>query len=236
MNSSRTARPRPAARRPGGVPLAALAQARAAAYRLLAHVFLEPDLGWVRTVPAVARTLRARPDPLRRLAVGAVWRQVLDVLAGLGEAHRDALEAEYVAAFLQEPASSPGEAAYAPREATAALLADLERRYARAGFAVDPAAAVGPDHVAVELEFLGVLCGREAEAWTARDPGAARAMLREEREFLETHPARWLPAFARQLAPRGGCYAQAARVAAAFVVHDRDLVSGLLGCPLEVLA
>lgn len=71
--------------------------------------------------------------------------------------------------------------------------------YARAGFAdIQPEA--GPqDHLAVELKFLALLALREAEAWRAGDPSAARSRLAQQREFLAAHLAAWAPRWADTL-------------------------------------
>lgn len=64
----------------------------------------------------------------------------------------------------------------------------------------DVATAAGrrepPDFVAVELEFLYVLRGREAEAWAAGEAEEARRLHSASERFLADHAQRWLPAFA----------------------------------------
>jgi TorA maturation chaperone TorD len=84
--------------------------------------------------------------------------------------------------------------------------------------------------VAVELEFMSFLCAQEAEAWEAEDIRQARQFLKTERRFLKAHLNRWFPQFAgrvKELSP-DGVFATATRAAAAFIVHDGDLIDGLL--------
>ena len=43
------------------------------------------------------------------------------------------------------------------------------------------------DHVAVELEFLSFLCGREAKSWSNQLPDIARQLRRQQKSFLDDH-------------------------------------------------
>ncbi len=67
---------------------------------------------------------------------------------------------------------------------------EVERWYRTAGLEISGAEL--PDHVSLELEFLGYLSGYE--------PGSAHPL---EREFLHRHAGRWMPAFGQALAASG---------------------------------
>ncbi|MEE9197211.1 MAG: molecular chaperone TorD family protein, partial [bacterium] len=104
------------------------------------------------------------------------------------------------------------------------------------GFSLAPAVGEPPDHAAVELEFMSLLCGREVEAWIREDLTESAESLEREKHFLAQHLSRWFPEFTRRVANRNGSgfYALAADAAQAFIAHDLDLVSVLLGRFQEV--
>ncbi len=51
----------------------------------------------------------------------------------------------------------------------------------------------GEDHVALELEFMRVLCQRTLDALAAGDEDEASHLLLSQRNFLEEHLATWVP-------------------------------------------
>ncbi|RMD97247.1 MAG: hypothetical protein D6812_15605, partial [Deltaproteobacteria bacterium] len=76
-----------------------------------------------------------------------------------------------------------------------------------------------PDHVAVELEFLSYLCGKEI---AAAQEGKDRARITEaQRRFIERHLALWFPPFARMVAEKTDTlYKEVVRFADAFLRLD----------------
>jgi TorA maturation chaperone TorD len=85
---------------------------------------------------------------------------------------------------------------------TAPILRALKARYASARF--EPVARdLPPDHITVELHFLGHLLEQASDG----GPDAWRA-IREARSFLRDHVLSWLPALRAALAtrPDGGFY------------------------------
>jgi TorA maturation chaperone TorD len=100
---------------------------------------------------------------------------------------------------------SPREAAYRWRDAsdllnTGDVIAHLLRlQYQQ--FDVAPVTE-RDDHVAVELEFLSFLCGREAENWSSGLPDMARQLRRQQKSFLDDHLGRWLAEFCQRVQAR----------------------------------
>ncbi len=70
----------------------------------------------------------------------------------------------------------------------------IHAAYAHSGFQVD-ASDASPDHMGHELNFLGFLCGAEADAWTDGLPGVAEEMRQRQTAFLDTHLLRWIGSF-----------------------------------------
>ena len=67
-------------------------------------------------------------------------------------------------------------------------VANTYRRFQAAGKEYEP-----PDHITLELDFMRLLCEKEAEAW--RKSENAQDLIVEENSFLNEHLARWVPDF-----------------------------------------
>lgn len=52
-----------------------------------------------------------------------------------------------------------------------------------------------PDHLSFEMEFIHLLCDREAAAWEHDKEDDALSLLSAQRQFLEKHLLVWLPKF-----------------------------------------
>jgi TorA maturation chaperone TorD len=220
--------------REDGLPARELARLRQAAYRVLGALLLSPRAHSVAALAPVAGELLVESQPLSRFAFWGVWERLLSSIRGLKETDAAELEAAYAATFGAAPDGTGGfpcESAYFPPHATGWVLAELDREYGRAGFTATPPGGEPPDHVAVELDFMSLLCGRETEAWRRGRLGEAVERLDREAGFLERHLGRWFPVLARRVAERGdaGIYALATDCAQTFIVHDRELLTALLG-------
>ncbi len=83
-----------------------------------------------------------------------------------------------------------------------------------------------PDHVSVELEFMGRLCRHEAGLWGAAERvGDLRMCLEAEEGFLSEHLLAWVPSLCDQVVESSdGYYGQMARLARDFLASDIDHV------------
>lgn len=54
---------------------------------------------------------------------------------------------------------------------------------------------LGPDHFAVELEFMSHLCKKEAEAWETNEEQIAESLGNEQVEFMNAHLGQWYKNF-----------------------------------------
>lgn len=211
--------------------VATLAGWRSVAYRVSAALFLPPEqqrLSWLRVASG---ELRAYHDELAGLAFFGPWQRLLEALGELGEEGLPRLAQEYVRLFSVNPSGAPCfpyESCYVETDDQAAgwVSVHLQHTYRQAGLTVSPALHESPDHVAVELELMGYLCGQESEAWERAASDDAIRNLQQQRMFLGVHLARWFTIFARQVQATAGepLYALAAEAADAFIHHDRDLV------------
>ncbi|MFQ5915562.1 MAG: molecular chaperone [Nitrospinota bacterium] len=221
------------------MPLKDLARLREGSYRLFGTLLLYPDGDWIATLSRLAERLAEETQPFRQFAFWAQWERLLGALQRLSDGDRSALEAEYVNGLVVPSGEEAGllyESSYVPRKDVAWVMAELAGEYARLGFSLDPAVNEPPDHAAIELEFMSLLCGKEGEAWIRENLAESVGCLYRERRFLVQHLFQWFPEFTRQAANRNdpGFYALVADAAHAFIAHDLDLVTALLGRLQEV--
>lgn len=217
------------------MPLAQLARFREATYRLLSQMFLYPDEERVAAIAAAANELWQERAALARFAFFGRWSHLLCFLKDLGQRRLEDIQSRYISIFVVNPAGvpcPPYESVYREPAGrpTGWLLAQVEREYATAGLGPKAEKRELPDHVAVETEYLGVLCGREAEAWEEKNRAAGTEAVRRQNAFLDRHLALWFPDFAGQVvaADISGVYATVSEAAQAFISHDGDLLGALL--------
>ena len=82
-------------------------------------------------------------------------------------------------------------------------LADIGGFYAAYGLAIDVASHERLDHIGPELEFMHVLCEREAYALNNDRDEQAEACAQTQGQFIEDHLGRWGTYFGQLLAKQG---------------------------------
>jgi TorA maturation chaperone TorD len=178
----------PAARKAQEEEILRLLQ-RAARLQRMARAFAYPGPGHVREVVEALAT--GGEDPLLG-PVLAAWRA----------ADEGAVRAEYVRLFLGTVPCPPNETAWTPSKGLtggAADLADLQGFYHAFGFEPAGSSREMPDHVSVELEFLGALLVKLAYARIQEWEEPAEVTGEALHAFLEAHAGRWVPAFVSRL-------------------------------------
>jgi DMSO reductase family type II enzyme chaperone len=142
---------------------------------------------------------------------------------------RDALEADYLAAFElgRGRAAVPlFEGMHRGDMGREGILEDLLRFYEFFDVKLSETDREYPDHLVTELEFLAWLCLREQAARRAgRDTEPLR---RAARDFLDRHLAAWLPAFRRRLEATGTAYARYGSALGELVDTHRSLLGDQL--------
>lgn len=114
-------------------------------------------------------------------------------------------------------------------------MADVASYYAAFGFELADGAGEMPDHLSVQLEFLGVLFFKEAYA---RDMGWTEQVeisLELRKNYLTDHLTGWMPVFLKTLGrhARLGFYPAAAELARHAIIMEHAAVGG--GEPTMVL-
>ncbi len=207
-------------------PRAAEAARRSRMYTLLAEALSYPtgDLLERLRDGTLARELR---DAASRLATP------VEIPASLGRVARDpgTLQVDYTRLFDAcgaRPAVSMLEHRYAARdEPPQPVWEDLLRCYRFFGLDFAHGGLTdSPDHLLLELEFMHYLTFLEAGARHGQDD-----LRRGQRDFLATHPARWVGGFASAVARHAGDgpYAALARLLHDFVALDLAYLNASFG-------
>lgn len=104
------------------------------------------------------------------------------------------------------------------------------RVYRDAGFAKNPGFTEPEDHLAVELAFMALLCGRAVEALRAGDEAGAERQLRAQRLFLQDHLLNWIERFIGDMrkAAEDGLYLDLAAFTEAYLKADEAAVAEVL--------
>ena len=206
------------------------ALARSDVYRELAALFRDPDDPQIDARPEL-RILRSAARRLGSSVADDTWSELRRI------AHREERSAEHRAIFGHVVAHGcpPYETEFGRRHVfgQSQELGAIQGFYE--AFGVRPrAGGERPDHLACELEFLALLALKEAVAVAGNDDDRRQLCRRAARDFLQDHPARWVRAFAAQIAMRapGSGYAAAAAVAAT-ILGEHALAVGALPVVLD---
>lgn len=173
-----------------------LIEQRAATYGMLSRLYRveidQPFLDELRSMRFPANTGNADVDEgYRRLAkyLSNVWENSVTDLA-----------VDYVRAFIGHgvdafSAAYPFESVYTSEKRL--LMQDARDEvlaiYRSAGLEKQESWKEGEDHVALELEFIQILCNRTVDALKKGDEDEAYALLVTQKNFLEDHLLAWAP-------------------------------------------
>jgi putative dimethyl sulfoxide reductase chaperone len=86
------------------------------------------------------------------------------------------------------------------------------------------------DHLALELEFVALLCQKTAKALQAQDRGATAHCLSAQNHFLEKHLLPWVPRLCTDIVRIAATdfYKAIAAITASYLAIDQNLVADLL--------
>ncbi|WP_309492422.1 molecular chaperone TorD family protein [Candidatus Hecatella orcuttiae] len=87
-----------------------------------------------------------------------------------------------------------------------------------------------PDHIGFELDFMRLLCGREAEAWKNRNRKEVLRCLRLEEGFLNEHLTAWVYDFCDKVVEQDalGFYRGIAKITKSFIRFDHSQINAYL--------
>lgn len=106
---------------------------------------------------------------------------------------KDELEAEHTALFALPSGVLPHEAVYLDKEKRLGgrITLDVGRFYKGAGASILNDCKEVPDHLGMELEFMGFLCNMEQQLWKSTPPSLLNKCIGLQKTFLEEHLSKW---------------------------------------------
>jgi TorA maturation chaperone TorD len=176
--------------------LAASAARRSALYWMLSEILLTcPD---ERFIARLRQLIGAGAAPSSADAGEQAFAKMAAALPDASQA--EDLAVEYTRLFGAVSPSygppPPYESAHLRSSGPGDIAGTIDGVYAGAGLAPQ-SEGVPPDHLGTQLKFLALLCHAEREAWTG---GAnARALQRQEYDFLSQHVMAWVPGYLEAL-------------------------------------
>lgn len=105
----------------------------------------------------------------------------------------------------------------------------VRRAYAAQGLALKRLGSEPDDHIALELQFMGILASRAFEEWREGDRDACVANLIASESFLNDHLNQWVPLYAAAFAESSerGFYCCAVEALKRFLAEDHILLKEL---------
>jgi DMSO reductase family type II enzyme chaperone len=177
-------------------------QARALLYRVLSECFSYPsEHGWETFKVFRVESLLAAAKSLSE-GWGVQWRKLMALAL---ETDRTQMAVEYNRLFAPQQSlrCPPYETVYTCVVSSAVRhsqeLADISGFYRAFGVGVSDHAADRPDHLALELEFLSLLCQKEAHALAREQTENAQICCEAQTKFLSDHLGCWAELFAKSL-------------------------------------
>jgi TorA maturation chaperone TorD len=124
----------------------------------------------------------------------------------------------------------PYESVYMDAEAIQTYISGVSKLYEEAGVSLSKELKERPDYIGIELDFMRLMCSREAEAWKHGNAGDARSALQLERRMLKEHLVAWVPKFC-DIAfeeARNGFYRAVLKVTKELVLSETAMIDDLI--------
>lgn len=164
-------------------------------------------------------------------------RLLATYLSGLWENSITELAADYMRVFFGHgydghAAAYPFESVYSSERRL--LMQDARDEvlalYRAAGLGKQDSWKEGEDHIALELEYLQVLCQRTVEALERDDQDGAYNLVKKQANFMEDHIGGWAPMLTEQMKhfAKTDFYRALAYLTDGFLANDTEVMQDLL--------
>ncbi len=144
---------------------------------------------------------------------------------------KDELEAEHAALFVLPSGVLPHEAVYLDREKRLGgrITVGVRQFYENAGAAVLDDCIEMPDHIGMELEFMGFLCAMEKKLRENADQSSLRTCIKFQKTFLEEHLSKWAYQCCEEITGHAtyGFYKAIAHFIMEFLRCEEEYIAGL---------
>jgi len=110
---------------------------------------------------------------------------------------------------------------------------EVKAFYQQNGFSCSEEKNISEDHIAMELQFMGLLSGKAAVACEREDFGACEELLGTQHRFYEEHISKWIPGLCTKIAECKdktdyAFYAAYALILKGFIAEDMLFLKELL--------
>ncbi|MDR1083023.1 MAG: molecular chaperone TorD family protein [Coriobacteriales bacterium] len=217
--------------------LSKLCEQRAATYGMLSRLFrLEVDHSLLHDLHAASFPIQTGNDN-----VDAGYRKIATFLGGEADSALLELSVDYARTFIGHgnnaySAAYPFESVYTSEK----RLMMQEARdefidiYHAAGMEISEGWKDPEDHIALELEYLQILCGHTTETLDKNEDEHALELLDKQREFLAEHLAAWAPMMTADMKrfAQTEFYQGLACLTEGFLKVDRDFLKNIISVSL----
>ena len=209
-----------------------LMEARATMYALLARAFhKEVDAEFLEQLTAMRY-----PQNSQNPAINEAFKRVYAFVRHARDGVLDELASEYARVFLGSGvlngnAAFPYESVYTSSKGLVMQEArdEVLAVYRSQGVDKDETWKDPEDHIALELEFMGVLSEKCGAAVEQGDDEAAKSLVKTQYTFLTDHLLRWAPRFLGDIPKyaQGDFYPAFAALAAAWLADEAELLEDI---------
>ena len=144
---------------------------------------------------------------------------------------KNELEAEHTALFVLPSGVIPHEAVYLDKEKKLGgrVTMSVKQFYEKAGTEILDNCIEMPDHMGMELEFMGFLCKLENRLWEKADLLAIQKCIELQKTFLDEHLSKWVYQCCEKIIERAtyGFYRAIAYLIMEFVKNEKEYVAEL---------
>lgn len=183
-----------------GKELAERAMIRSQFYKLFSLAFKNPEIETLKVFTDQC-FLEAMENELRDIGIDAdtgEFRKFLGKYNNINELFYD-MQVNYTKNFIvnyKKNITPLFESVYKDGCLMGKSAVDVKTQYGKEN--LELSMKTPPDHIALEFEFMCLLCEREMEAWRNGNFKSAHEYLNKEKYFLKNH-LDWIPSFSREL-------------------------------------
>jgi TorA maturation chaperone TorD len=176
---------------------AEMAEGRANIYRFLTAFYIEE--------PTSELIEKVKDEVLLESLSEIFTQDSLKYLLGFSRESKDGIEdvkQEYSDLFIvpTDKCVTPYESVYKEGTMMQKPYVEVSCIYKQAGIEFSKQdGRLTADHIGIELDFMRVLCEKEAECWQSKDESAAKLYVGFEKGFLKDHLNTWLEEFCKKM-------------------------------------
>lgn len=202
-------------------------------YRFLASLYLKPPSDSIIAMIKDGSILSAITANEESNTGSPFYSELADFVKNTAEMPnlKDELEAEHTALFALPSGILPQEAAYLEREKRLGgrVTISVRQFYEQAGMEILNSCIEMPDHIGMELEFMGFLCKLEKEFWEKAAISSLQKCIEFQKTFLNEHLSKWVYQCCENAVKKStyGLYKAIAHLTMEFMKSEEEYVSEL---------